>query len=73
LAVFDVPRKIIGFAPFPGDAEEIMDQTASLARARSNGLTIVAIFALLGLALSLWAIGEDLINFNYLADALQVF
>jgi hypothetical protein len=57
----------------PGDAEEMMYQSASLARASSNGFTVVAIFALLGLALSLWAIGEDLIDADYLADALQVF
>jgi hypothetical protein len=70
---FDLPRNAIGVAPFPGDVEEMMYQSVSLARASSNGFTVVAIFALLGLALSLWAIGEDLIDANYFADALQVF
>jgi len=66
--VVNPPRKIVGFVLFPADPEEKMDQSASLATESSGDFTIVLMFSLLGLALSLLAIG--LIGPEYMADLL---
>jgi hypothetical protein len=55
-------------------AEEMMYRSATLARESSGDLTIVMTFALLGLALSLLAIGRGgLIDAEYMADLLLLF
>ena len=50
-----------------------MYQSASLARDSSDNLTIVMTFALLGLSLSLLAIGSGFIDAEYMADLLMLF
>ena len=51
-----------------------MYQSASLARESSDNLTIVITFALLGLSLSLLAIGRGgFIDAEYMADLLMLF
>jgi hypothetical protein len=52
----------------------MMYRSATLARESSGDLTIVMTFALLGLALSLLAIGRGgLIDAEYMADLLLLF
>jgi hypothetical protein len=66
--------KAIGFVRSPDDAEEMMFRSASLARESSDDFTIVLTFALLGLALSLLAIGRGgFIDAEYMADLLLLF
>jgi hypothetical protein len=67
-------KKTIGFVPSPDAAEEMMYQTASLARKSSGDFTVVMTFALLGLALSLLAVGRGgLIDAEHMADLLLLF
>jgi hypothetical protein len=55
-------------------AEEMMYRSATLTRECSDDLTIVTTFALLGLALSLLAIGKGgFIDAGYMADLLLLF
>ena len=55
-------------------AEEMMYRSATLTRERSDDLTIVRTFALLGLALSLLAIGKgDFNDAGYMADLFLLF
>jgi hypothetical protein len=70
-----VPRKkTIGLVRAPDDAKKTMYRSTSLARESSDDLTIVATFSLLGLALSLLAIGKlGFIDPEYLADLLLLF
>jgi hypothetical protein len=64
----------IGFVLSRAEAEEMMYRTAYLARESSGDFTIVLTFALLGLALSLLAIGRGgLIDPEYMADLLLLF
>jgi hypothetical protein len=54
--------------------EEMMYRSASLARESSDDLIIVVTFALLGLSLSLLAIGRGgFIDAEYMADLLMLF
>ena len=58
----------------PAGPEEMMYRSISLARESSGDFTIVVTFALLGLALSLLAIGKGgLIDPEYMADLLLLF
>ena len=51
-----------------------MYQSASLARESSDDFTIVLMFALLGLAISLLAIGKaGFIDAEYMTDLLMLF
>ena len=70
-----VPRKkAIGFIHSPDDAEKLMYPSASLARESSDDFTVVLTFSLLGLALSLLAIGRiGLISPEYMANLLLLF
>jgi hypothetical protein len=73
-ALLVVPRKkAIGFARSPDDAKKMMYRSVSLVRESSDDLTIVVTFSLLGLALSLLAIGSGLIDAEYMADLLLLF
>jgi hypothetical protein len=67
-------RRAIGFVRSPDDPEEMMYRSASLVRESSDDFTIVVTFALLGLALSLLAIGRGgPIDAEYMADLLLLF
>ena len=70
-----VPRKrAVGFVRPPDDTAKIMCRSTSLAREARGDLTFVATFSLLGLALSLLAIGRiGFIDPEYLADLLMLF
>jgi len=58
----------------PDDAEEMMYRSASLARESSDDFTLVMTFALLGLAISLLAIGKaGFIDVEYMAELLLLF
>jgi len=71
--VFHIPRKKPSIRP-PDDAEKIMYRSASLARESSDDFTTVLTFALLGLALSLLAIGRaGFIDPEYMADLFLLF
>jgi hypothetical protein len=73
-ALLVVPRKkAIGFVRSPDDAKKMMYRSVSLVRESSDDLTIVVTFSLLGLALSLLAIGIGLIDAEYMADLLLLF
>jgi hypothetical protein len=73
-ALLVVPRKkAIGFVRSPDDAKKLMYRSLSLVRDSSDDLTIVLTFSLLGLALSLLAIGSGLIDAEYMADLLLLF
>ena len=73
-SVAGVPTKNQWFGSLPMIAEEMMYRSATLARESSGDLTIVMTFALLGLALSLLAIGRGgLIDAEYMADLLLLF
>jgi hypothetical protein len=64
-------KKPIGLVRSLGDVEEVMYRSVSLAREISDDRTIVLTFALLGLALSLLAVGRGgFIDPEYLADLL---
>jgi hypothetical protein len=70
-----VPRKkAVGSVRSPDDAEEMTYRSASLTKESSDDLTIVVTFSLLGLALSLLAIGKGgFIDAEYLANLLLLF
>jgi hypothetical protein len=71
--VFHIPRKKPSIRP-PDAAENIMYRSASLARESSDDFTTVLTFALLGLALSLLAIGRaGFIDPEYMADLFLLF
>jgi hypothetical protein len=73
-ALLVVPRKkAIGFVRSPDDAKKMMYRSVSLVRESSDDFTIVVTFSLLGLALSLLAIGGGLIDAEYMADLLLLF
>jgi hypothetical protein len=74
-ASFDVPRKkAVGLVRAPDGAKKMTYRSASLARESSDNLRAVVTFSLLGLALSLLAIGKvGFINAEYLADLLVLF
>jgi hypothetical protein len=73
-ALLVVPRKkAIGVVRSPDDAKKTMYRGISLVRESSDDLTIVVTFSLLGLALSLLAIGSGLIDAEYMADLLLLF
>jgi hypothetical protein len=73
-ALLVVPRKkALGFIRSPDDAKKTMYRSISLVRESSDDLTIVVTFSLLGLALSLLAIGSGLIDPEYMADLLLLF
>jgi len=68
-----VPKKAVGLVRPPDDTAK-MCRSTSLARESSDDLIIVATFSLLGLALSLLAIGRvGFIDPEYLADLLMLF
>ena len=67
-------KKAVGLVRPPDDTTKIMHRSTSLARESSDDLIIVATFSLLGLALSLLAIGRvGFIDPEYLADLLMLF
>jgi hypothetical protein len=67
-------KKAAGFVLAPDDAGEMMYRSASRARESSGNLTIVVTFSLLGLALSLLAIGRvGFVDAEYMADLLLLF
>ena len=69
-----VPKKAVDLVRPPDDTAKIICRSTSLARESSGDLTIVATFSLLGLALSLLAIGRvGFIDPEYLADLLMLF
>jgi hypothetical protein len=69
-----VPKKAVGLVRPPDDTAKIMCRSTSLAREARGDLTFVATFSLLGLALSLLAIGRiGFIDPEYLADLLMLF
>jgi hypothetical protein len=71
---FHLPRKASGFVGSPDDPEKMMFRSASLARESNDDFTVVLTFALLGLALSLLAIGRGgFIDAEYMADLLLLF
>jgi hypothetical protein len=70
-----VPRKKgVGLVRAPDDTKKLTSQRASLAKESSDDFTIVMTFSLLGLALSLLAIGRlGFIDAGSLADLLVLF
>jgi hypothetical protein len=50
-----------------------MYRSLSVARESNDDFTIVLTFALLGLALSLWAIGQDVIDVKQMGNLLLLF
>jgi hypothetical protein len=67
-------KKAVGFVRSPDDAEKMMYRSASFARESNDDLTIVVTFSLLGLALSLLAIGRaGFIDPEYMANLLLLF
>jgi hypothetical protein len=61
-------------SPLIGGNDEMMYRSVSLARESSGDFTIVLTFSLLGLALSLLAIGKaSFIDVEYMADLLMLF
>jgi hypothetical protein len=67
-------KKAVGFDRSPDNAKKMMYRSASLAREYSDNLTVVVTFSLLGLAISLLAIGKGgFIDAEYLADLLVLF
>jgi hypothetical protein len=67
-------REAIDSRALPIGVEEMMYRSASLARKSSGDFTVVMTFALLGLALSLLAIGKaNLIDPEYMATLLLSF
>src|SRR5260370_2289067 len=70
-----VPRKrAVGLVRAPDDTKKLTSRRASLAKESSDDLTIVMTFSLLGLALSLLAIGRlGFIDAGSLADLLVLF
>jgi hypothetical protein len=73
-SVAGVPTKNHWFGSLPMIAEEMMYRSATLTRECSDDLTIVTTFTLLGLALSLLAIGKGGFNdAGYMADLFLLF
>jgi hypothetical protein len=67
-------RKAVGFVRSPDDAKNMVTASTSLARESSDDFTVVLTFSLLGLALSLLAIGRiGFISPEYLANLLLLF
>jgi|GraSoiStandDraft_47_1057283.scaffolds.fasta_scaffold732178_1 hypothetical protein len=67
-------KKAEGLVRSPNDTKKMTYRSASLARESSDDLRAVVTFSLLGLALSLLAIGKiGFINAEYLADLLVLF
>ena len=67
-------KKAVGLVRAPEDAKKLTSRRASLAKESGDDFTIVLTFSLLGLALSLLAIGKvGFINAEYLADLLVLF
>jgi hypothetical protein len=69
-------KQAVGLVPSPliGGNDEMMYRSISLARESSGDFTIVLTFSLLGLALSLLAIGRvGFIDPAYMADLLMLF
>ena len=67
-------KKAVGLVRPPDDTTKIMHRSTSLARESSDDLIIVATFSLLGLALSLLAIGRlGFIDAGSLANMLVLF
>jgi hypothetical protein len=52
---------------------KVMYGSISVSRESSDDFTIVLTFALLGLALSLLAIGQEIIDVNYMANLMLLF
>lgn len=72
LAVFNPPRERLALSS--DGVEEMMYQSAAVARKSDGNFTIVMTFALLGLALSLLLIGKaSLIDPEYMAGLLLSF
>jgi len=74
-AFFVVPRKkAVGLVSAPDGTNKMTYRSVSLGRESSDDLRAVVTFSLLGLALSLLAIGKvGFINAEYLADLLVLF
>jgi hypothetical protein len=73
-SVAGVPTKNQWFGSLPMIAEEMMYRSATLTRECSDDLTIVTTFTLLGLALSLLAIGKGGFNdAGYMSDLFLLF
>jgi len=71
--VFNPPSQGSHFALF-GDVEEVMYESAALARTSSGDLTAMLTFSLLGLALSLLIIGKaGLIDPEYMVNLFLSF
>jgi hypothetical protein len=70
-----VPRKkAVGLVRAPDDTKKLTSRRTSLAKESSDDFTIVMTFSLLGLALSLLAIGRlGFIDAGSLADLLVLF
>ena len=67
-------RKDVGFVRAPDDAKKMVSASTSLARESSDDLTVVLTFSLLGLTLSLLAIGRiGFISPEYMANLLLLF
>jgi hypothetical protein len=69
-------KQAVGLVPSPliGGNDEMMYRSVSLAREFSGDFTIVLTFSLLGLALSLLAIGRvGFIDPAYMTDLLMLF
>ena len=67
-------RKDVGFVRAPDDAKKMVSASTSLARESSDDFKVVLTFSLLGLALSLLAIGRvGFINPEYMANLLLLF
>jgi hypothetical protein len=67
-------RKAVGFVRSSDDTKKMMSTSTSLARESSDDFKVVLTFSLLGLALSLLAIGRvGFINPEYMANLLLLF
>jgi hypothetical protein len=67
-------RKAVGFVRSSDDTKKMMSTNTSLARESSDDFTVVLTFSLLGLTLSLLAIGRiGLISPEYMANLLLLF
>jgi hypothetical protein len=72
--VFHPPRIEPSVLFAPDDAEEMMYPSASVARESGDDFSMVLTFALLGLAISLLAIGKaGSIDADYMAMLLMLF
>jgi hypothetical protein len=70
----ETSRRFGSLPPDPEENDEMMYRSVSLARESSGDFAIVLTFSLLGLALSLLAIGKaSFIDVEYMADLLMLF